>query len=67
MRTSRNRKIKGTIKMTVLEQRFMETVPHMLAEIAKQLKKINQLKALELRGKYNLNITPEMIDSIVDD
>ena len=53
--------------MAALEQRFMETVPHVLREIAEQLKKMNQLKALELKGRQDLKATPEMIDDIVED
>ena len=52
--------------MTVLEQRFMETLPHYVAELAKQLKIANQLKALELKGRKDLSITPEMVDDVID-
>jgi len=58
--------MKETTKMTVLEQRFMETMPHYFAEIAKQLKIANNLKALELKGRQDLGITPEMVDDIMD-
>lgn len=51
--------------MTVGEQRFMETVPHVLREIANQIKVMNQLKALELKGRKDLSITPEMVDDIM--
>lgn len=37
--------------MTVLEERFMETTPHILREIADQLKLMNKLKVLELHEK----------------
>ena len=37
--------------MTVLEDRFMESTPHYLREIANQLKLMNKLKVLELKVK----------------
>ena len=52
--------------MTVVEQRFMEMIPHVVDEIAKQLKIANKLKALELKGRADLSITPEMVDDIVE-
>ena len=52
--------------MTVVEQRFMEIVPHYLVDIAKQLKIANKLKALELKGRQDLSITPEMVDDALD-
>ena len=52
--------------MTVVEQRFMESMPHYFAEIAKQLKIANMLKALELKGRQDLSITPEMVDDALD-
>lgn len=52
--------------MTVAEQRFMESMPHYFAEIAKQLKIANKLKALELKGRKDLSITPEMVDDALD-
>ena len=54
------------MEMTVTEQRFLETVPHYFAEIAKQLKIANELKALELKGRKDLSITPEMVDDALD-
>ena len=51
--------------MTVLEQRFMETVPHLLGEIAEQLKIANNLKALELKSKRDADLTPEMVDDVM--
>ena len=38
-------------EMTVLEERFMETTPHILREIASQLKLMNKLKVLELKER----------------
>lgn len=53
--------------MTVGEQRYMESVPHLLGELAKQLKIMNRLKALELKAKpYDNNITPEMVDDAME-
>ena len=51
--------------MTVLEQRFMETVPRELREIARQLKVMNNLKALELKGRHDLAVSPEMVDDAI--
>lgn len=52
--------------MTVLEQRFMETVPHLLGEIAKQLKIANNLKALELKSKQDSDIMRDIMPEMVD-
>lgn len=52
--------------MNVLEQRFMESMPHYFAEIAKQLKIANELKALELKSRKDLSLTPEMVDNVID-
>lgn len=52
--------------MTVAEQRFMDSMSHYFAEIAKQLKIANELKALELKGRQDLGITPEMVDDVID-
>ena len=38
--------------MTVHEERFMESIPHILRDIAKQLKLMNKLKVLELQEKF---------------
>ena len=53
--------------MTVLEQRFMESVPAMLHEMAEQMKIANRLKALELKGRRDLNVSPEMVDDAMKD
>ena len=59
--------MKETTKMTVAEQRFMESIPNRLGEIAKQLKIMNKLKALELKGCVDLrDCSPEMVDDIVE-
>lgn len=52
--------------MNVLEQRFMEMMPRVVEEVARQLKVMNKLKALELKGRADLSITPEMVDDIVE-
>ncbi len=52
--------------MTVLEQRFMEAVPHLLDEIAKQLKIANNLKALELKNKRDSDIMRDIMPEMVD-
>jgi hypothetical protein len=49
--------------MNALEQRFMETVSWSMRAIVDQLKIMNELKALELKGRQDLNLTPEMVDS----
>ena len=55
------------MEMTVTEQRFLETVPHYFAEIAKQLKIANKLKALEMKGRMDLrDVSPEAVDDIVE-
>ena len=52
--------------MNVLEQRFMETMPHVMAELVKQLKIANKLKALEMKGRLDLrDVSPEMVDDIL--
>lgn len=53
--------------MTVGEQEFMTKLSYWLMEVAKELKKMNQLKAMELKAKpYENNITPEMVDDIME-
>lgn len=43
--------------MTVIEQEYLNMVPAMMKEIARQLKIANQLKAIELKEKYPYNNT----------
>ena len=53
--------------MTVGEQEFMTKLTYWLMEVAKELKKMNQLKAMELKAKpYEHNITPEMVNDIME-
>ena len=40
--------------MTIGEHEFMTKVPYWLMEAAKQLKKMNQLKALEMKMNYDV-------------
>ena len=40
--------------MTIVEHEFMTKVPYWLMEVAKQLKKANQLKALEMKLNYDV-------------
>ena len=51
--------------MTRLEEKFMENVPYYLRKIAEQMKIANQLKALEMKGRADLSITPEAVDEIL--
>ena len=53
--------------MNQLETKFAELVPHLLGEIVKQLKIMNRLKALELKGRLDLsNVSASMVDDIVE-
>ena len=52
--------------MNQMETKFFERVPRYLERIEKQLKIMNQLKALELKGRLDLKTTPEMVDDIVE-
>ena len=53
--------------MTQYEQEFLKIMPRALKDIAKELKKMNKLKALELKGRHlSLDITPEQIDDIME-
>ena len=58
--------MKETTKMTVTEQRFIETLMDYVVELVKQLKMANQLKALELKGRQDLNLSPEMVDEVLE-
>lgn len=55
--------------MTRYEQEFMAIVPNALRDIAKELKKMNKLKALELKGKAgrDFNVSIEAVDDIMAD
>jgi len=53
--------------MNRLEEDFYHALTIAARELAKQMTVMNKLKALELKGRVDLGITPEMIDSIVED
>lgn len=61
--------MKGEKTMSQIELDTMFTVRSMLPEIAKQLKVMNELKAVELKLKAetarSTSITPSMIDDII--
>ena len=51
--------------MTVIEERYLNLVPDMLKEIARQLKIANQLKAFELREKHyphEINVIDDIME-----
>lgn len=50
--------------MTVIEQQYMNVVPAVLKDIARQLKIANELKAIELKDKYPQEIN--LIDNILE-
>lgn len=50
--------------MTVIEERYMNVVPAVLKDIARQLKIANELKAIELKDKYPQEIN--LIDNILE-
>ena len=53
--------------MNSLETKFVELVPYLLGEIVKQLKVMNKLKAIELKGRLDLrDTTPEIVDETVE-
>lgn len=53
--------------MTRFEEDFYHTLTITVQELAKQLTVMNKLKALELKRRVDLGITPEMVDDIVED
>lgn len=61
--------MKGEKTMSQFEIDAMFAVRNALPEIAKQLKVMNELKAVELKLKaetaHNTSITPSMIDDII--
>lgn len=52
--------------MTIFEQDFMSAMISNSAEISKQLKIANELKALELKLKYPYPEEVGMVDNIAD-
>ena len=61
--------MKGENTMSQIEIDAMFAVRSMLPEIAKQLKVMNELKAVELKLRaetaHNTSITPSMVDDII--
>lgn len=53
--------------MTSYELEFMNSVTYSLKKIVRELKRANELKALELKGRQDLNLSPEMVDDVVED
>lgn len=53
--------------MTRLEEDFYHSLTAAARELTKQLVVMNKLKALELKGRVDLRITPEIIDDIMED
>lgn len=53
--------------MSRIEEDFYISMTSLVREIKKQLAIMNQLKALELKGRQDLAISPEMIDTIMED
>ena len=54
--------------MTLMETTFMQAVPNILQDIVYELKKMNKLKALELKGKAGrgFDVSIEQIDDIME-
>ena len=53
--------------MNQLETKFAELVPHLLGEIVKQLKIMNRLKAIEIKGPLDLkDVRRKVVDDIVE-
>lgn len=61
--------MKGEKAMSQIEIDTMLTVRSMLPEIVKQLKVMNELKAVELKLRietaHHISITPSMVDDII--
>lgn len=53
--------------MTCFEEDFYHALTIAAQELTKQLTVMNKLKALELKGRVDLEITPKMVDDIVED
>ena len=49
--------------MLIVEQDALNSIICNLPKIVEQLKIANKLKALELKGRQDLNLSPEMIDN----
>lgn len=53
--------------MTRFEEDFYISMTALARELKKQLKIMNKLKALELKGRVDLKISPEMVDDVMED
>ena len=53
--------------MPRIEEDFYHALTIAARELTKQIVIMNKLKALELKGRVDLGITPEMVDDIVED
>ena len=53
--------------MSRFEEDFYHALTIAARELTKQIVIMNKLKALELKGRVDSGITPEMVDSIVED
>ena len=53
--------------MSRTEEDFYHSLTIAARELTKQLTIMNKLKALELKGRVDLKITPEMVDDIMED
>ena len=51
--------------MTNAEAKFLERVPHILAEIARQLKVANELKALEMKINPGIIAIHKDVDAVM--
>ena len=55
------------LMMTQIEVEFYQTMMAEARAIAKQLAAMNKLKALELKSRADLRLSPEMVDSALED
>lgn len=53
--------------MPRIEEDFYHALTIEARDLTKQIVIMNKLKALELKGRVDLEITPEMVDSIIED
>ena len=53
--------------MMRIEEDFYHALTVAAQELTKQIAIMNKLKALELKGRVDLKITPEMVDDIMED
>ena len=53
--------------MQRLEEEYLHIMPQALRDLVKQLEISNKLKALELKSRNDLAVSPEMVDAIFAD